>query len=289
MNHFLKSLSTLTILVLISTSLIACGEPEQENQNQEEADAEVVGLEIMTRGDSPERLAYVHGGDHWHGSIPFLEVDGSHLSVGVNWLDADDEVVEVDYSHYSFGARLADGADEILELVSHGDHLHLRPGDTAGTTAVVFQLLHDDEVVYESPSIAVTVAEADEAMPTVVDMAVLDRDADRVVTADTHGGHWHGSLPTLTAEGNRSSLGVIWLDSSEDPVDIDYADGYEYNARFATGADEDLIEIVTHGDHIHLRPGDDAGTTSIHFQLLHNGEPVYESPSIDVVVEAAGD
>lgn len=290
MHHLLKKLSALSVVLLLGLSLAACGESEHENQHENHHDEiSVEGMEIMTRGADPERLAYTHG-DHWHGSLPFLEVDGSHLSIGVNWVDSDDEAVEIDYDHYSFDARFADGADEIIELVSHGDHVHLRPGDTAGTTAVIFQLLHHSEVVYESPEIDVTISESDEnGMPEVVDMAVLDRDDERQVTADTHGNHWHGSLPTLEVDGNRSSLGVVWLDADEDPIEIDYADGYEYNARFATGADEDLIEIVTHGDHIHLRPGDTAGTTSIHFQLLHGSDVVYESPAIDVVVEEAGD
>lgn len=116
----------------------------------------VSDLEIIDRS-SDEVVADYHG--HWHGSLPEIPL-GEHISLGAVFEDEDGEVIPIgDDEAYQFGARVADDAEEILSTESHGDHVHLH-GESAGETAVIFQLLHDGDVEREtSDPLGVTVEE----------------------------------------------------------------------------------------------------------------------------------
>ncbi|GGI03653.1 hypothetical protein GCM10011354_05110 [Egicoccus halophilus] len=110
---------------------------------------------LIDRSDD-SRIAYVHG-DHWHGSLPAVPLDG-RLSLGATILDDDGEEISLDGSPYELGVALATGAEDgVLDLVMHGDHVYLR-GESEGETSVVFQLLDDGDVAYETPSMTVTVS-----------------------------------------------------------------------------------------------------------------------------------
>ena len=283
MNDLRKKWFTLPLCLALVFILAACGEDEDENQNQnqEEDSFTVAGLDVIDR-DEDDVTAYIHG-DHWHGSLPILEEDGNRMSLGARFLDEDDEEIDIDYDHYTFDARFAPGENEdLVEIESHGDHIHIRPASGTGDTAVIFELRHHDDVVYESPLLTVIVTDGD-ADTHVVNVEILNRDDDQSVAADTDGDHWHGSLPQLEADGNRSSLGARFLNASDEAVAIDYSD-HSFDARFADGADDTLIEIESHGDHIHLRPQSDTGETMIIFELKHGEEVLYETPEIEVFV-----
>ncbi len=109
---------------------------------------------IIDRSDD-SRIAYAHS-DHWHGSLPTVPVD-DHISLGAEILDEDGAELALDGSPYEFGVALADGADDIVDLTLHGDHVHIA-GEAEGESEVVFQLLSDGDVEWESPGMAVTVS-----------------------------------------------------------------------------------------------------------------------------------
>jgi hypothetical protein len=102
-----------------------------------------------------EVIASVHG-DHWHGSTPEIE-QGDFMPVGANIEDADGNEIDLSGDHHSIDAELAEGADEgVVSLDGHGDHVRV-DGEEEGSVGVVFQLLHDGNVEYETPSIEVEV------------------------------------------------------------------------------------------------------------------------------------
>jgi hypothetical protein len=300
---FRKSL--ILSLVLSFGGLLACGGAEQENQNQQNQNQQnqnqvnqnqddgftVTNMELLTRGDSPMVLADTHG-EHWHGSLT-LYVGASHTSVGVRWLDENDEAIDVDYNHYLFAAALDTGAPALVTFDFHGDHLHIIPGEDEGTTAVVFSLEHDGEAVYTSPPIVVNVIdEAHNAHnqndqnhhhgPEVHELALFDRDSGEEL-ADTHGHDWHGA-PLVIALGGELEVDVEFYDEDAELIALD---GHHYSVgyRYAPEADEDVVAITAHGDHFDIE-GLLVGTTAIIIQLLHEGEMEWEAPplTLEVVV-----
>lgn len=74
--------------------------------------------------------------------------------------DAEGKIVDVDGNHYAVNARLREGC-EVVSFQCHGDYFHLA-GEEVGETQIILQLLQEDEVVYETPSIAVRVIENDD-------------------------------------------------------------------------------------------------------------------------------
>lgn len=126
-----------------------------------DADAEAIGeFEVVDRS-TDEVTAYVHG-DHWHGDLPHVD-EGEHISLGANIENADGEEIDLSGDEYSLGVELADGAEEgVVSFDEHGDHVHIE-GEAQGHTEVVFQLVHDDHVDYETPSIEVEVEHHDQS------------------------------------------------------------------------------------------------------------------------------
>ncbi len=279
----------LAMALLLSAGLTACGEEEGDNHDNHGDDPTVVNVELLNRDDDGAVAADTHG-DHWHGSLPALEVDGNRLSLGARWLDENDDEVEIDYSHYSFSARFESGADELIELVSHGDHLHLRPGDTAGTTAVVFQLLHHDDPVYETPPLAVTVAGDDHHNTNnnnhghdhihISELVLVERGTTNEL-ADVHGNHWHGSPLTISL-GGELEVDTNFYDEDGQLIALD---GHHYSVgyRYADGADETIVDVHAHSDHLDI-DGEAVGTTSIIIQFLHDGDVEWEAPALGLEV-----
>lgn len=109
-------------------------------------------LEIINRGTG-EEVAHVHG-DHWHGSLPDIEL-GKHVSLGARFYHNDSDIDLGHDEDHQMNVRIETG-DDIVETHSHGDHVHIK-GIATGHAHVVFQLMHGDDVAYESPSIKVDV------------------------------------------------------------------------------------------------------------------------------------
>ena len=128
-----------------------------DHDHGDEEDGEVSKFEIDDHRTG-DVIANVHE-DHWHGSNPEIE-EGDFMPVGANIEDADGNEIDLSGDHHSIDAEMAEGADEgVVSLDGHGDHVRI-DGDEQGSVGVVFQLLHDGNVEYETPSIEVEVINA---------------------------------------------------------------------------------------------------------------------------------
>ena len=108
---------------------------------------------------------------------------------------------------------------------------------------------------------------------------IIDRRADEVV-AYVHGDHWHGSLPVVL-EGESLSLGAyIEEDGEEEYLDGDH---HAFGVVLAPGAEEGIVSLDLHGDHVHIK-GEAEGETKVVFQFIHDGDVEYETPPIRVIV-----
>ena len=277
-------------------------DPEQDGDEALE-DAGLSAFELVDR-DADDGAAYVHG-DHWHGSLPPVEVDHT-LSVGAEIADEEGDPVALGEDEpYELRARVDDGAPEdVVAFDFHGDHVHVQ-GVAEGVTDVVFQLWHDDHADFETPPIMVQVVEDDDHYDDdhheddhhdddhhdddhdhhdahVDELEIVDRSTAEVV-ADTHDDHWHGELPTIPLEDNVS-LGARFLDEDGHEIPIGDDEGHEFRVRLADGATEGIVSFDFHGDHVHLI-GDSTGETAVVFQLWHDDHADWESPPIDAVVE----
>lgn len=97
---------------------------------------------------SDDQLGYWHT-DHWHGGVPDIQRD-STVPIGIVLRDEADRVVPLgDGERYSVDARIAEGESDIVEIASHGRQVEFT-GTTTGNTAVIFEILDDGEVIYDT-------------------------------------------------------------------------------------------------------------------------------------------
>ena len=138
---------------------------------------EVGGFDIIDRNTGGVS-AYWHV-DHWHGGIPEIPIDG-RVSLRAVFEDDQGRVLPLgDDEPFQFDARLTENAPEgIVEIESHGDHIHLI-GQETGRTLVVFQLVHDGEVLWETDEASMDVEVVDE-----IEQAELDEFYDPHVWVD---------------------------------------------------------------------------------------------------------
>ena len=150
-----KSLWFAVVVLVGMLAFAGCEEEAAEPvDEQEEHDYdEEITFEVIDKGED-EVVAYVHI-DHWHGDLPEV-AEGDNLSLGAYILE-DEEEVELDGDYHALGVGYADGADQdVVSFDLHGDHVHII-GEHEGSADVVFQLLHDGAVDYETPPITVKV------------------------------------------------------------------------------------------------------------------------------------
>ena len=138
-------------------------EDEADDDHDHEHDEFVSEFQLLDRAYDPhEEISYVDG-DHWHGEDDFPTIPvGDTVSIGASVEDADGEEITLG-TEYELGVELAEDAEEgIVEIDEdedyHGDHVHVH-GESAGETEVVFTLIHDDHVDYETPPLTVRVEE----------------------------------------------------------------------------------------------------------------------------------
>ena len=105
---------------------------------------------------SNEQLGYWHT-DHWHGGVPDVPVDGT-VPVGVVLFDDQERVVPLGENEpYHLRARVADGHETApIDIESAGDHVVFRGLET-GTTAIVFEVYHEGDPVYDTSDEPATV------------------------------------------------------------------------------------------------------------------------------------
>lgn len=128
-----------------------------EGHDHDEFDAHHVSeVRIYDRAPDPhEEVADWHD-DHWHGTIPPIPLD-DNISLGASFVDADGNEAELS-GEYELRVSLAEGADDIVSFDFHGDHVHII-GEVEGTTAVVFELWHDDHADFTTTPIEAEVAD----------------------------------------------------------------------------------------------------------------------------------
>ena len=126
---------------------------EETHEDVEAAYGAVAELHVINRSDG-QVAADIHG-DHWHGRLPAVTV-GSYVSLGAVMKDINGAEIILDGEHYALGASIAEGSEGLVSFESHGDHLHVI-GERAGETRIVFQLLHDGSIEYETPAIRLEV------------------------------------------------------------------------------------------------------------------------------------
>jgi hypothetical protein len=114
-------------------------------------------VELVNRATG-EPIAHAHGFGghaHWHGSLPTLQ-PGEELEVNVHFRDSEGRSITLGGQH-SVGAQVAEGFPEgVVELHPHGDHVDI-PALMPGEVRIVFTLLEGDTVIFQAPSVLLTV------------------------------------------------------------------------------------------------------------------------------------
>ncbi len=254
-----------------AAALAACSDNPLDSDPGHEH-AEPVSAELIDRGTG-ERLAYVHG-DHWHGHLHLEQ--GEELSVTVNFLDEQDNIIELG-DDYSVRVSVEDGApDDLVVVDGQGDQVSIR-GDASGETRLVFQLWHGNHADWATPALPVEVhAPMAEAAGAEVFRAGTD---DRL--AYVHGDHWHGSLPHIHT-GEDLSLAIRFVDENGEVVEL--TGEYRLAPEWAEGAATDVVSIQFEGDQVDIH-GVAEGKTSIVFQLWHGDHTEYVTPPLGIEVD----
>lgn len=119
----------------------------------------------------------------------------------------------------------------------------------------------------------------------IADIEVFESNSGDVLV-HSEGNQWHSTLPPFTVDGDRLSLKVNAFDDHHEALELDFDNHHDIRAHFADGAPE-LVEInhcMMRGCTIHLVPGAEAGETTIYIRVLEDGEEIYQSPPLPVVV-----
>ncbi|WP_328821321.1 hypothetical protein [Natronorubrum halalkaliphilum] len=121
------------------------GHDDDHDHDDDDDHLHVEEFHLLDRDHDEDVIAYVHG-DHWdHG--PLMVPEGDYVSVGAYVEDDDGHEIEL-----GDGLELEaeEDGNDILEIDSHGDHLHIE-GTEEGFSDLIFHLVEDGEVVYETP------------------------------------------------------------------------------------------------------------------------------------------
>lgn len=246
---------------------------------------EVTRVNLVDR-DSGTEFAHTHGTGssmHWHGSLPHLH-PGEEIEVNVEFIDANGDVIQLG-GEYTVQAQLASGSDTgVIEMSNHGDHVDIEAiGD--GEVEIIFSLWHGDHSEFEAPSVALEVEHHDqEHGAEITRVNLIDRDSGDEL-AHTHGTgeemSWHGSLPHLHP-GDEIEVNVEFLDSEGEVIAL--GGEYTVQARLADGAEEGVVELSNHGDHVDIEAVGE-GEVEIIFSLWHDDHSEFDAPSITLEVE----
>ncbi|RQH03153.1 metal ABC transporter solute-binding protein, Zn/Mn family [Natrarchaeobius oligotrophus] len=111
-------------------------------------DLSIAAFDVYDRQRGTE-VAYWHG-DHWHGSLPDVPLDGSAAVEGV-FEDGEGRVLPLgENEQFQLDATFPDLAEgDVVEIESRGDHVVFH-GLRVDTDRVVFELVSDGEVVWDT-------------------------------------------------------------------------------------------------------------------------------------------
>lgn len=113
---------------------------------------------------------------------------------------------------------------------------------------------------------------------------LVDRDSGEEI-AHTHGSgdsmHWHGSLPHLHP-GEEIEVNVEFLDADGNVIAL--GGEYTVQAHLASGSDDGVVELSSHGDHVDVEAVGE-GNVEIIFSLWHGDHSEFDAPAIGLEVE----
>ncbi|WGI18047.1 hypothetical protein [Methanonatronarchaeum sp. AMET-Sl] len=281
-----KHILAITIVLLLSTAMIGC----INDYSPDDYELSVNEFDLIDRS-ADEVIIDLHV-DHWHGDPLEVEVN-DHVSLGADIEDGDGNTVELgEDGDYELEVAMADHAEEgVVSLDNHGDHVHIT-GEEEGETEVVFQLVDNGEIVFQTPNLEVKVSQQhdhndeqynpDDYELSVNEFDLIDRSADEVII-DLHVDHWHGD-PLEVEVNDHVSLGADIEDGDGNTVELGEDGDYELEVAMADHAEEGVVSLDNHGDHVHIT-GEEEGETEVVFQLVDNGEIVFQTPNLEVIVE----
>ncbi len=138
----------LALAVLLSAGIAAC---DSSTGPDDHGHDDAVGLVVLDRA-TKDTLAAVNAARQVTGGLTVGV--GEDRAVEVWFLSEDGDRFQPDGDHHTLGVRVGD--DTVAGIHAHGDHLDLE-GLKAGTTTVVFSVVHGSHDDYTSPAIPVTV------------------------------------------------------------------------------------------------------------------------------------
>ena len=147
MTRKLTRLTRAALVLVATAALSACGDddgtgPEEHN--------EAVGMVITNQNNTT--LVSVNAARQVAGTLTVAAGAAQHLSV--YFLDEDGDRFQLDGTDHTLDWTVANEA--VAAIDSHGDHMDL-DGVAAGSTTVVFSILHGNHSDYDSPAIPITV------------------------------------------------------------------------------------------------------------------------------------
>lgn len=143
-----KKLMSRAALVLAAT--FALGACEDSTGSDDDEHEEAAGLVILDQNDAT--LVSVNAARQVTGSLTVPAGQARHLEV---WFVAEDgDRFQPDGDEHTLDWTVAN--ESIAVIDAHGDHMDL-DGVAAGSTTVVFSILHGNHSDYDSPAIPITV------------------------------------------------------------------------------------------------------------------------------------
>ncbi len=135
-------------LVLAATAML--GACDSDGTGPEDDHDEAAGLVVLDQNDAV--IASVNASRQVTGSLTVPAGQARHLEV---WFVAEDgDRFQPDGDEHTLDWTVANEAIAVID--SHGDHMDL-DGVAAGSTTVVFSILHGSHSDYDSPAIPITV------------------------------------------------------------------------------------------------------------------------------------
>jgi zinc transport system substrate-binding protein len=207
-------------------------ESGDDREPAEEYDGDPTSVEIaefdLYDRRTGEEVAYWHN-DHWHGGVPDVPVDGS---VGIDVVAEDEEgrVLPLGEDEpFQLDAKVPDGADEdAIEIEAQGEYIELH-GVEEGRTMIVFELVVDDEVVWDTS--------ADNASVAVVKESDDDGE-ESLEFADPH--VW---VDPVLAQEMVETIAAELGELDEDNAELYEENAAEYSERMAE-VDEQFEEVA---------------------------------------------
>jgi hypothetical protein len=148
MIRTIKTLLARTALVLAATaSVSAC---DGDGTGPDDDHHEAVGMVITNQSNTV--LASVNAARQVTGGLAVQAGQGQHLAVW--FVDEDGERFQLDDDEHTLAWTVANEA--IATLDAHDGHYDL-DGVAAGSTTVVFRIMHGNHSDYDSPAIPITV------------------------------------------------------------------------------------------------------------------------------------